>query len=405
MKRLLIALAILALAASVASAKLNVETPTQELRGPTRANTVYWADDMESGEGSWTHIDYTVGATPHFHVDTYLAYAGTYSWWCGTFDYDTDGGYGNGWDDRLDIPTTDVSGAYYPILTYAFRHDSEPAYDFTYVQAESMGVYVNLNRGYDGVQPWTDIGTYGFVLAPYDNPVKARFRFVSDGAWSDQDGLYLSSGGAFHCDNVKIFDFYGGYVYFYDDVETGGLCTPSVPAAAGDWWHIVEDVCSSSSDPHSWWCGDDADTSLIPPNLDNALITPAVDLTGVWSCTTRFYLHAEVPTVDNDYWAYYATIDGGANWYGVAAYWGDFGQCDGWGTSGIAGWDIGFYCGGPPFGVTAWMFEFFTTDNGCGPGAAGGAGINIDDMWFEGLEDEPTAVEETSWGTIKSMYR
>ncbi|MBD3366904.1 MAG: hypothetical protein GF405_01865 [Candidatus Eisenbacteria bacterium] len=405
MKKFLIAVAVLALFAGMASAKLNVETPTHELRGPTRANTLYWYDDIESGPGFWSTVDYTQGATPHFHVDTYLAYAGTYSWWCGTFDYDADGGYGNGWDDRLDIPATDVSGAYYPILTYAFRHDSEPAYDFTYVQAESNGVYVNLNRGYDGVGAWSDLGTYGFVLAPYDNPVKARFRFVSDGAWSDQDGLYLSNGGAFHVDNIKIFDFYGGYQYFYDDVETGGLCVPSVPAAAGDWWHIIDRACPAVSDPHSWWCGDDADTSLIPPNLDNALITPAIDLTGIaQTCTARFYMHMEVPTVDNDYVAYYATIDGGTNWYGVAAYWGDFAQCDGWGTAGIDGFDLGFYCGGPPFGVTAFMFEFFTTDNGCGPGAAGGAGVMLDDTWFEG-EEVGVAVEETSWGTIKSMYR
>ena len=403
MKKFLIAVAVLALFAGMASAKINVETPTSELRGPSRGNTIFWYDDIESGEGMWSHVDFTQGASPHFHVDTYLAYQGTYSWWCGTFDYDADGGYGNGWDDRLVIPSTDVTGAYYPVLTYAFRHDSEPAYDFTYVQAESNGVYVNLNRGYDGVQPWTDIGAYGFVLGPYDNPVKARFRFVSDGAWSDQDGLYLSNGGAFHVDNVKIFDFYGGYVYFLDDVETGGLCTPTVPAAAGDWWHIIDRPCPAVSDPHSWWCGDDADTSLIPPNLDNALITPAIDVSGAETCTAKFYMHMEVPTVDNDYVAYYATIDGGANWYAAAAYWGDFAQCDGWGTAGIVGFDLGNICGGPPFGVTAFMFEFFTTDNGCGPGAAGGAGVMLDDTWFEG--DLPVAVEETSWGSIKSMYR
>ena len=143
---------------------------------------------IDSGENGWTHGDFTATATPHFHVDTYMAYAGLYSWWCGTFDYDADGGYGNSWDDRLAIPELDLTGSTYPILTFAYRYDSEPAYDFTYVQAESGGVYVNLNNGYDGVAPWTDIGIYGFVLAAYDNPLHARFRFVSDGAWPDEDG-------------------------------------------------------------------------------------------------------------------------------------------------------------------------------------------------------------------------
>jgi len=50
------------------------------------------------------------------------------------------------------------------------------------------------------------------------------------------------------------------------------------------------------------------------------------------------------------------------------------------------------------------MWTFHTTDNGCGPGAAGGAGINVDDTWAEG---EPTGspVEQSSWGRIKGMYK
>jgi hypothetical protein len=404
MKKLLIAVAILALAAGAASAKLMVETPTTEVTGPTRGNTIFWYDDIEGDVSMWSSVDFTAGASPHFHVDTYMAYAGTYSWWCGTFDYDADGGYGNGWDDRLNIPATDVTGSTYPILTYAFRHDSEPAFDFTYVQAESNGVYVNLNRGYDGAAAWSDIGVFGFVMAPYDNPIKARFRFVSDGAWSDQDGLYLSNGGAFMVDNIKIFDYFTGTEYFFDDVEDGvGLCQPAVPASAGDWWHIVDRKCPAYSDPHTWWCGDDADTSLIPPNLDNGLFTPVVSIpTDAVSCTVRFALHTEVPTVDNDYYVYYATVDGGLSYAGLAAYWGDFGQCDGWSSSGFGGYALEGL-GAPPWTV-GFMWEFFTTDNGCGPGAAGGAGLFIDDTWFEGYVP-PTAVEEASWGKIKSMYR
>jgi len=50
-----------------------------------------------------------------------------------------------------------------------------------------------------------------------------------------------------------------------------------------------------------------------------------------------------------------------------------------------------------------YMITFYTTDNGCGPGVAGGAGINLDDTWFEGQVAVP--VEESSWGSIKAMYR
>ena len=174
-----------------------------------------WHDDNESGGTGWTHGDNTATATPHFHVDTYYAWpGGTYSYWCGELNPDFTGGdgYGNAWDERLLLPPLDLSSpqAVYPVLTFRFRHDCEPDYDYTYVQAESTGHYVNLNRGYDGVQPWTDIGPYGFELSDYDDPLQVRFRFISDGAWSDEDGLYLSVAGGFAVDNIKVYDFSTG---------------------------------------------------------------------------------------------------------------------------------------------------------------------------------------------------
>ncbi|MCK4511828.1 hypothetical protein KAW64_08825, partial [bacterium] len=270
----------------------------------------------------------------------------------------------------------------------------------TYVQAESLGAYVDLNPGYDGKQPWTDIGVYGFNLQTYDNPLNARFRFLSDGAWSDEDGAYLSNGGGFMCDIVKVFDYFGGHVYFYDDGETGGLCVPGVPSPSGDWWHIIDRACPAYSDPHSWWCGDDADTSLTPPFLNNSLISPAVNVVGSVICTLRTWLHSEVPTTNADFWTEGVTVDGGSNWIMTGAYWGDFGQCDGWGTSGIAGVDISAFLPGTVF---QFKLTFYSSDDGCGPGSAGGAGIMLDDTWLEDWTG--SAVEERSWGSIKAMYR
>ncbi len=408
MKKLFIVLAIMTLFAGMASAKLNVAVPTYELQEPSRVNDLFWFDDMESGVNGWTTVDYTVGAMPHFHWDTYMAYDGTYSWWCGTFDYDADGGYGNGWDDKLAIPTLDLSGATTPVLTYAFRHDSEAAYDFTYIQAESLGVFVSLNRGYDGVAPWTDIGIYGFLLGTYDNPLNARFRFIADGAWSDEDGLYLSVGGAFMCDNVKVFDFTTGAVYFFDSEPGTGVgedeCIPVVPGAAGDYWHQIDRMCPAYSDPHSWWCGDDADTGLLPPNLQNALFSPVIALPyAAESCTVHFFLHSEVPTYEDDYYAYYGTTDG-VDYYSFGGWWGDFGQCDGWGSTPLGpGFSLTSLTT-PPFYSAGAMFIMYTSDDGCGPGTAGGAGIMLDDFWFEGTE-LVVPVEENSWGGIKAMYR
>ena len=399
MKKLVIAFAIMALFVGVASAKVSTDYAT-DFQGPNRVQALYGYFDMTDVTGFVT-VDNTAVATPHFHVDSYMAYDFNH-WWCGNFNFDANGGYGNGWIDLLLVPTTDVTGAYYPVLTFVHYYDSEPAYDFTYVDVKVGGVYVAQNAGYDGLIPggtWVDLGAYGFVLAGADNPVDARFRFVADGAWSDEDGLYDSIGGAYMVDDVKIFDFYGGAVYFFDDVETGGLCIPAVLASAGDYWHLVNDVCSSNVIP-SWWCGDDADTSLIPPNLDNSLITAGIDISTAYTCTVRWAIHAEVPTVDNDYWTDWVIVDGTA--YQTGAWWGDFAGCAGFGTSGLNGVDIS---GLMPAVDLKVMWVFHTTDNGCGPGAAGGAGINVDDTWAEGDNEWPTAVEESSWGSIKSMYR
>ena len=400
---LLIALALVMFACGQVQAKKLVASPIYDAGHERYPNVVFWFDDIEGDVSTWTTEDFTAGASPHFHTDAYMAFEGTYSWWCGTFDYDTDGGYGNSWDDRLVIPTLDLTAATYPILTFAFRHDSETGYDFTYVQAESMGLYVNLNRGYDGAAAWLDIGLYGFILGAYDNPLVARFRFISDGAWSDQDGLYLSVGGAFMCDIVQVFDYFSGQVFFFDNADDQVHMVPGIPGSAGDWWHIIDRMCPAYSDPHSWWCGDDADTSLVPPNLQDGLYTPLVDLTGALSCTALMAVHFAVPTIDNDYCAFFGTCNG-ADYYGIVSYWGDFGSCDGWGGTGLnIGFDMGQFCDPDPYTFGGFLWVMNTTDNGCGPGAAGDAGVMIDDVTFQGNHVDP--VESASWGEIKALYR
>jgi hypothetical protein len=398
---------VLLLLCSTAAARIAEDT--QFTTDPPVRNRAFllWHDDAESGENGWTHGDNTATASPRFHVDTYLAWqGGDYSYWCGELNTDYTGGdgYGNGWDERLSLPPIDVGGgSLYPVLTFKYRHDSEPEYDFTYVQAESLGAYVSLNRGYDGSSGgWNDLGIYGFLLVGYDNPLRVRFRFISDAAYSDADGVYDSDGGAFHVDDISVFDYYSGAVFFFDDVEDGvGLCNPEVPSAAGDYWHIVERRCSAFSDPHCWWCGDDADTTLIPPGLDNWLMTPMIDITGAMATTLRFLLHVEVPTVDNDYWTEEITMDAGDSWYLSGTYWGDYGTCEGWSLRALLyGIDL------TPFVTMNDIFAFrvtmHTTDNGCGPGAGGGAGVMLDDVFLEGYA---SPVERTSWSSIKAMFK
>lgn len=381
-----------------------------------RPNDVIWFDDIEGDVSGWRTVDFTAEATPQFHWDQYMAFGGEgYSWWCGTFEYDSNGGYGNLWDERLDLPPVDLSTNSYPVLTYAFRHDMYDGYDFTYLQAESSGVYVNLAR-YGGHRSWHDIGTYGFLLFDYDSPFKCRFRFISSLWWSDEDGYHDSVGGAFACDNIKIYDYLTGEVHFYDS-EPGSdrenECTPSVPAPSGDYWHVIDRACPALSDPHSWWCGDDSDTGLIPPNLRNGLYSPVIDLTPygtVVACTVHFAQHQAIPIVDQDFCQHLVTCDGqnyfNLGWLSTCNWllWGDFGQCDGWnGTLYNLGYDVGQFCSEGEITHAGFLWVMHTTENGCGPGEGGDAGVMIDDVWFEIEVLNP--VEEASWGQIKSLFR
>jgi hypothetical protein len=380
---------------------------------------IVWYDDMEGDVSGWSHYDQSTWLQASFHPDTYLAfddplYETDYSWWVGLLDPSLSGGdgYGNGWYQWLRLPPVDLTqtvvqnmswGAIktlyresatpesqgksrderptaYPVLTFAYRYDSEPDYDCTYLQAQSEGDYVNLNNGYSGSSGgWHDLGLYGYLVGEYDNPLVARFLFTSDSGWSDEDGLYDSDGGAFHVDNIKVFDFIGGGVYFYDDVQDGGLCTPGGLGLPGDHWHVVERACPAFSDPRCWWCGDDADTSLVPPNLMDMLCSPAIDVGYAdGACTLYMAVHAEVPTDDNDYWTHSVRFDEGM-WYQIGAWWGDFGQCDGWGAAGLNGHSLDSY---PGFSTFQMATTFYTTDDGCGPGTAGGAGVFLDDVWL-----------------------
>jgi hypothetical protein len=296
MRKLIIVLAILAVAVGVASARQSLYEP-RAVPQQSRAWGFCFFDDLEpQPDPGWAHGDYTATATPHFHVDSYLAYAGQYSWWCGTFAYDADGGYGNSWDDRLTCPPAGWTGYLYPVLTFYFRGDSEPGYDYSYADAESSGAYVHLNRGYDGPHAW---GSAGFYLGDKDDPAQCRFRFVSDGAWSDGDGLYPSNAGAFMCDDIMIWDYYTGTQFFYDDVESGGLCTPGVPPSAGDFWHTVQDECLAWSDPTVWVNTQTPDENFVPPGVQNWLRTPEVCIRDAVTCTTYWIQQFFTPTVDN----------------------------------------------------------------------------------------------------------
>ena len=168
----------------------------------------------------WTAVDRTAQLASFWHVEDYAGLpfgplAGENSLWCGTrpaggpefCQYLTLPGYGNYWDQRWCLktcvpkaggPTTNLD------VSFDMRFDTEPSYDW--VELEYNDCVNQFWWAIDGGNPdWTGENqiTVNGSYPVSGSQAKVRIRFVSDSAWSDQDGLYATD-GAVHIDNLQI---------------------------------------------------------------------------------------------------------------------------------------------------------------------------------------------------------
>lgn len=233
----------------------------------------------------------------YWHVDTYRTdqrvYCGDYALWCGSDSIWVDGypvecgswvpgkcpGYGNLWNCCLELTlpgTFDVAMGC--TLMFDPRYDTECKYDYFYVDFWNDSTWVTIavfnatsnNPGSEcgaatGGNPdyWGNTDTDHllncawqqrsdpslpafYCVIPPDSLVVVegpsfRWRFVTDGAWSDADGRGDTDGGAW-LDNVMVR---GDSDQYTEDFETGVLDPTywSLPDPDGviDQWHMVHD--------------------------------------------------------------------------------------------------------------------------------------------------------------------
>ena len=129
-----------------------------------------FSDDMESGEGDWTHW----GTYDNWHLTEYKSNSPTHSWYCGVEDL---WHYQNQNDLSLVSPYFIVS----PDSTLSFYHqyNLETGWDYTYVEIENGSGWWQTLDEYNGIQStWTQ---ETFSLAEHNGQtVRVRFRLVSD---------------------------------------------------------------------------------------------------------------------------------------------------------------------------------------------------------------------------------
>ncbi|MDH4036302.1 MAG: T9SS type A sorting domain-containing protein [Candidatus Krumholzibacteria bacterium] len=188
----------------------------------------------------WTTHDITAQIDTFFHVDNfagvpgYAPLSGTKSLWCGTntsiggCPYLTCApGYGNSWKQTFESIAFPATGDV--TLSFQIRHDSEPDYDYTYVEfMDYLNGWVRV-ASYDGAAG-PMLASFAIPASQLPGTVKVRFRFVSDPYWSDEDCLF-NTYGAVVIDNISLSDA-NGQIDFQDfEAEAVGVFT----TADGDW--------------------------------------------------------------------------------------------------------------------------------------------------------------------------
>ncbi|MGB3479176.1 MAG: Omp28-related outer membrane protein [bacterium] len=129
-----------------------------------------FSDNMESGQGSWTHT----GSNDNWHITEHKSNSPTHSWYCGL-----EGSWQ--YTDRNDASLISPYFVVTPDSSLSFYHQYglEANYDYTYAEIDNnCGWWQTLDE-YNGYQStWTQ-ETYS--LSNYSGQTaRIRFRFISD---------------------------------------------------------------------------------------------------------------------------------------------------------------------------------------------------------------------------------
>ncbi|NNF05804.1 MAG: T9SS type A sorting domain-containing protein [Candidatus Eisenbacteria bacterium] len=231
--------------------------------------------------------DVCVGATGGLDGTASL-YAGVLPLEADALCYVTGQGYGNSWDLAIEKTYGPYNGG---TITLFFDYvvEVEPAFDYVYCEVDTSG-----NGDFVNVDTFTGMssGLGGGLLSqsngrlPYNTGgmIKIVFRVTSDGAYSDEDGIYATTCGAFAVDDVRLTGAFNDLSDFESGNQGWSLSAPA-PGAGGDWSNIVSladlpPVMSNCVCPlsDSVMVFEDLTLGGHGPFQDNYAISPWIDL-------------------------------------------------------------------------------------------------------------------------------
>jgi len=222
---------------------------------------------------SWYSNDVTDQPT-QWQTSMFNSPTGTTAMWAGQTAAQQPGwvggaGYGNGWNALLTYraEVSNTAAATTVGLTFIFSHDSEPAFDFFDVEYDSANTTLRVFRR-DGSGTGVAFPTGSEVHAieytggdysgPGNNEIIIRMAGRSDGAWSDEDGLFPTNGLA-QVDNVTVtsanlLDPADGNLEDFEGSPAGFLWQPEKAPFAGNYTDIYDritdvDPCRENETP------------------------------------------------------------------------------------------------------------------------------------------------------------
>jgi len=273
----------------------------------------------------WMSIDGTAQMDTFFHVDDFVGMPtpfgpleGTKSMWCGQRATSAPEfcfwpqlpGYGNSWHQKFVSRVFNVTGNVK--FSYIVQFDNEPGYDpATLSYKDKNGNWVqarefNCGWGCDSVE----VGSINIPGSELNGQVQIRWQFTSDGAWSDEDGLFPNN-GAVWVDSLLLEDSLG--VVDYQDFEaeavgahvtSDGDWQASIPEPHGDFSSLFPgfDVTQQSKcqlnlswfwgffegSPDNYACGGFPEQAVVPYKrvtaegwtlyMDNEIWSPIIEL-------------------------------------------------------------------------------------------------------------------------------